>query len=167
MTQRIHILHIEKGGFRFQTHRRRIHSEHRHCTVASRDNELLTKSEHDPHSKITVSGCEQEAWVMTADATPPPKLGHTQTVPSTYTHYARHGDVTYQCHQLRSGCWTVLLAPRFCYLRQTRQASMRTIFKEFRNTEDISYRHFVKLDAIYITSILPVFTRRRREASIL
>lgn len=98
---------------------------------------------------------------------PSPKLGHTQTVPSTYTYYARHGDITYQCHQLRRGCWTVLLAPRFCYLRQTRQASMRTIFKEFRNMEDTSYRHFVKLDAIYITSVLPFFTQRWGEASIM
>jgi len=48
-----------------------IHSEHRHCTPASRDNELLTL-ERDPYSKITVSGYEQEAWVMmTPDATPP------------------------------------------------------------------------------------------------
>ena len=71
MKQRIHIFHIQKGGFRFQTHKRRINNGRRHCTSASRDNEFFT-SEHDPSSKITVNGCEQEAWVMmTVDATPP------------------------------------------------------------------------------------------------
>jgi hypothetical protein len=79
-----------------------------------------------------------------------PSLGETRShrarLGDLYIYHARRqGDTTYRCHRRhRRSCWPARLAPGFCYLRQTRQASMRRISKEFRNTKIFQICHLAK-----------------------